>query len=138
VKIVVESIETTNERWIAALKGKATSKLGEETISVSSWDVLGRILSPPRLQILSVIPALKPKSISALAKAMKKDFKNVYFGCEVSRRSRLGHAWLESPDIAYSSCMPLCSGDQDFRRCENSARRSENRDYQTDLDFKFH
>ncbi|MCM2278159.1 MAG: hypothetical protein NDJ89_08790 [Oligoflexia bacterium] len=78
VRIVVEPIETTNERSLAALKGKATSKPGEETISVSSWEVLGRILSPPRLQILTVIPALKPKSISALAKAMKKDFKNVY------------------------------------------------------------
>ena len=78
VKIVVEALEKTNERWVAALKGKTHSKPGEETISVSSWEVLGRILSPPRLQILTVIPALKPKSISALAKAMKKDFKNVY------------------------------------------------------------
>lgn len=77
-KIIVESIERTNERWGSALKGKLKSKVGEETISVSSWDLLGKILSPPRLQILSLIPVLKPKSISALAKAMKKDFKNVY------------------------------------------------------------
>jgi len=78
VKIVVESQEQTNERWAAALKGNIRSKPGEEIISVSSWDILGRILSPPRLQLLTMIPALKPKSISALAKAMKKDFKNVY------------------------------------------------------------
>jgi predicted transcriptional regulator len=78
VRIIVESLEQTNERWEAALKGKIHRKAGEETISVSSWDVLGRILSPPRLQILTLIPALKPKSISALAKAMAKDFKNVY------------------------------------------------------------
>ena len=47
-------------------------------LSVASWEILGRILSTPRLQILTAIPALKPKSISALAKAMHKDFKNVY------------------------------------------------------------
>jgi predicted transcriptional regulator len=78
VKIIVESLEQTNERWAAALKGKVHAKPGEEIISVSSWETLGRILSPPRLQILTMIPALKPKSISALAKAMEKDFKNVY------------------------------------------------------------
>jgi len=82
VRIVVESIEKTNTRWAAALKGKAQGKSqakpGEEILSVSSWEVLGRILSTPRLQILTAIPALKPKSISALAKAMQKDFKNVY------------------------------------------------------------
>jgi len=77
-KIVVEALETTNARWAAALKGKARSKRGEEVISVASWEVLGRILSPPRLQVLTVIPALRPKSISALAKAMNRDFKNVY------------------------------------------------------------
>lgn len=78
VRIVVEPVEQTNERWVAALKSKSQSGSGAETISVASWEVLGRILSPPRLQILTLIPALKPKSISALAKAMKKDFKNVY------------------------------------------------------------
>ena len=31
-----------------------------------------------RLQILTIIPALKPTSISELAKAMKKDFKNIH------------------------------------------------------------
>jgi predicted transcriptional regulator len=78
VKIIVEALEKTNERWVSALKGKVHARSGVEIISVSDWDVLGRILSPPRLQILTMIPALKPKSISALAKAMKKDFKNVY------------------------------------------------------------
>ena len=78
VKIIVETQEQTNQRWAAALKGKAHTKPGEEIISVSSWEVLGKILSPPRLQILTTIPSLKPKSISALAKTMKKDFKNVY------------------------------------------------------------
>jgi predicted transcriptional regulator len=78
VRIRVEALEETTARWSAALKGKVKSKSGEELITVPNWEVLGRILSPPRLQILTMIPSLKPKSISALAKALKKDFKNVY------------------------------------------------------------
>ncbi len=80
VKIRVEDIETTKARWTAALRGKAARRdMGaEDVITVSSWDVLNKILSAPRLQILTAIPSLKPKSISALAKAMKKDFKNVH------------------------------------------------------------
>jgi predicted transcriptional regulator len=74
LKILVEPVEQTSERWVPALRSAAN----EEVLSVSSWEVLGKILSPPRLQILTVIPALKPKSILALAKTMEKDFKNVY------------------------------------------------------------
>ena len=45
---------------------------------MGSWEVLGKLLSPPRLQILAMIPHLKPHSIAQLAKLMKKDFKNVH------------------------------------------------------------
>ncbi|TVQ81056.1 MAG: hypothetical protein EA369_00685 [Bradymonadales bacterium] len=78
VRILVEALEETNERWLKALSGKAKTKKGEELITVSSWEILGRVLSPPRLQILGAIPALKPKSIAELARLMEKDFKNVY------------------------------------------------------------
>jgi predicted transcriptional regulator len=78
VRIIVEPLKDTSERWLKALQGKAKSISTEEVITVSSWEILGKILSPPRLQILTMIPVLKPKSISALAKALKKDFKNVY------------------------------------------------------------
>lgn len=78
VKIQAEDVEETNQRWLSALKGKTKSSTNEVIITVSSWEILGKILSPPRLQILTMVPQLKPKSIAALAKAMKKDFKNVY------------------------------------------------------------
>ena len=81
VRIVVEPVNKTNERWIRALQGKSLSSSQSykgEIITVSSWDILSKVLSPPRLQILSLIPKLKPKSISALAKKMDKDFKNVH------------------------------------------------------------
>ena len=77
-KIIVEPIELTKERWKKALQGKLKSRPGEEFISVASWEVLGRILAPPRLQILGAILATKPRSIAELARTIKKDFKNVH------------------------------------------------------------
>lgn len=79
VLIRIESADALNSRWSNMLKGKKSKPLkGYEVISVNDWETLGRILSPPRLQLLAAIPVLKPTSIASLAKAMKKDFKNVY------------------------------------------------------------
>ena len=78
VKLVIESRAATKRRWAEALGGKVRSPRGVEVISIASWDILDRILSAPRMQILSAIPTLQPTSISALAKALKKDFKNVH------------------------------------------------------------
>lgn len=77
VKIVVEEAASTKRRWVAALKGKPV-RAGTEIISVPSWEVLGKVLSPRRLEILSAVPELKPASIAALAKALERDFKNVH------------------------------------------------------------
>jgi len=77
-KIIVESFDETNTRWKKALKGKAKTNSREEIITVPSWEVLGRLISPHRLQILAFIPILKPKSIADLARALKRDFKNVH------------------------------------------------------------
>jgi len=77
-KIIVESIDETSARWKKALKGKVRSKRDEEVIILPSWEVLGKLLAPSRLQILAMIPHLEPQSIAQLAKLMKKDFKNVY------------------------------------------------------------
>ncbi|MFI5399027.1 MAG: hypothetical protein ACHQ9S_26145 [Candidatus Binatia bacterium] len=76
VRIAVEPLSQTHERWKKALKGKSVSK--GSVITVASWNVVGKVLSPPRLEILARIPALQPKSIAALARSLKRDFKNVY------------------------------------------------------------
>jgi predicted transcriptional regulator len=77
--IRIESVDKLNSRWSGYLKGKkVNSHKGYEVISVSNWEVLGRLFSPPRLQLLAAIPMVKATSIAALAKAMRKDFKNVY------------------------------------------------------------
>ncbi len=77
-RIVVESIGSVTERWTKTLQGKAKVRKDEELISVGSWEILAKVLSPPRLQILTAIPQIKPRSIAHLAREMKKDFKNVY------------------------------------------------------------
>jgi predicted transcriptional regulator len=77
VKIVIEGIGGTKRRWVTALKGKHRGS-STEVISVPSWAVLGKVLSPPRLEILAVVPEVKPASIAALAKALGRNFKNVH------------------------------------------------------------
>lgn len=76
VRIAVETLSQTHARWKKALGGRSTSH--HEVITVPSWEVLGKVLSPPRLEILARIPVLKPKSIAALARHLRRDFKNVY------------------------------------------------------------
>jgi predicted transcriptional regulator len=78
VRFVVESPEVVTERWSKALRGKLSSSSKDEIISVGSWEILAKIFSGSRLQILSVIVAAKPKSILELAKLINKDFKNVH------------------------------------------------------------
>lgn len=77
-KIVIEPLENTNRRWEMALKGKVKAKRNTEVITLSSWEILDKLLSSARLQILVAIPQLKPKSIAELARGMGKNFKNVY------------------------------------------------------------
>ena len=76
VRIVVEPLPHTHARWKKALARKSVSK--EEVITVASWEVLGKVLAPPRLEILARIATRRPKSIAVLARSLKRDFKNVY------------------------------------------------------------
>ena len=77
-RIIVEPFGKTNDRWLKALKGKVKSKSTEEIITLESWEILGKLLSPTRLQILAEIPHRKPKSIAELSRQLKRDFKNVH------------------------------------------------------------
>ena len=78
VRIVVEGADATSRRWADAIKGKRARAAASAIISVPSWEVLARVLSAPRLEILAAVPALLPASIAALARALKRDFKNVH------------------------------------------------------------
>lgn len=77
-KIIVEPLKEVERRWKEALRGSLRSRSNEEVISVGSWEILGRVFSAARLQILSYIPRFKPHSIAQLARGLGKNFKNVY------------------------------------------------------------
>ena len=78
VRIAVEPLSRTQARWKKALSGKTVSDSKRAVITVANWEVVGKVLSPRRLEILARIPVLKPKSIAALARSLERDFKNVH------------------------------------------------------------
>lgn len=78
VRIIIESQEETAKRWKQAFKSRVRSRPNEEVISVPNFEILGKIFSPQRLEILATVPILKPKSIAELGRLLKRDFKNVY------------------------------------------------------------
>src|SRR4030095_11112519 len=61
VRIALEPLSRTQARWKRALGGKAVSDSKRTLITVASWEVLGKVLSPRRLELLARIPVLKPK-----------------------------------------------------------------------------
>lgn len=104
-KIIVESFEETNKRWLKALKAKMKTKKNEEIITVPDWNVLGKVFSPPRLEILRAIPVYKPHSIAELARLIKKDFKNVY--SDIQFLAGLGLIELKEKPSAKKQLIPI-------------------------------
>ncbi|MBI4127911.1 MAG: hypothetical protein HY459_02470 [Parcubacteria group bacterium] len=47
-------------------------------MSFPSFEILGKVVTGARLELLTAIRAYKPKSIQALSRFVKRDFKNVY------------------------------------------------------------
>ena len=78
VRIIVEPQRRTSGRWAKAMRGKLRNAVNSEVISFSNWETLGRVLSSPRLQILAAIPVIMPNSIAGLARALRRDFKNIH------------------------------------------------------------
>jgi len=113
VRIAVEPLADTEVRWKKALKGKAKSR--GDVITVASWEVLAKILSPARLEILARVPEIAPKSIAALARSLKRDFKNVY--SDVMFLSEVGLVELKEGPRKTSVPIVRCAGiEVDFRR----------------------
>lgn len=114
VRIAVEPLRETTSRWKAALKGKAKSS--GDVITVASWEVLAKILSPTRLEMLARIPEIEPKSIAALARSLGRDFKNVH--SDVMFLAEVGLVELRK-DGPRKTSIPVvrCTGiEVDFRR----------------------
>ena len=78
VKIVIQPLGTLKEEWKQALKGEFKGLQKKGIIIFPNVETLGKVLSPSRLEILTVILKERPKSIYALAKLVDRDFKNVH------------------------------------------------------------
>ncbi len=90
----MEPLSRTHSRWKKALGGKAVSRNGE-VITVESWEILAKVLSAPRLEILARIPVLLMGTFTSLE--MARDFglhTDIFVAC-AKRRPKPGK--LKSP-----------------------------------------
>jgi predicted transcriptional regulator len=78
--LIVEPTRKAFDRFAEALKNpsKSSHYKGYVILSFPSYEILGKVITGARLELLSVIRKAKPKSIQELAKAADRDFKNVY------------------------------------------------------------
>jgi predicted transcriptional regulator len=76
--LVVESTKAATDRAFREMKKPSNKYAGMTILSFPNFEILGRVISPARLELLSVIRKDKPKSIQALSRLVKRDFKNVY------------------------------------------------------------
>ena len=80
VLLIVEPTKSAVDRAFSVLKKPSMAKkyAGMEIISFPNFETLGRVITGARLELLSAIREHKPESIQALARVVKRDFKNVY------------------------------------------------------------
>ena len=80
VRIRIQTLDQVKAEWSAALKGKLKQPHAPDggEIVFTSLAAMAKMLSPARLELLGVIVREKPASIAALAKRVKRDFKNVH------------------------------------------------------------
>lgn len=81
VKITVGGdVETDAARrfvdaWHRAEKG---ASVRERHLAFESWDVLARVLTGRRMELLRYVRRHPPTSVRALAKALQRDYSNVH------------------------------------------------------------
>ena len=77
--LMVEPTKAAFDRFSSILKhpSKSTYK-GYMILSFPSFEVLGKVITGARLELLSIIRKTRPKSIQELARLAERDFKNVY------------------------------------------------------------
>jgi predicted transcriptional regulator len=93
-KIVVQSAGEVKKEWEAALRGKLTSLQAKNEVVFLTLESVAKILTKARLELMAAIIRTQPKSIYALAKAVRRDFKNVH--SDVRLLSELGFVELRA------------------------------------------
>jgi predicted transcriptional regulator len=81
VKVTVDGTfeEDAPRRFVDAWRrGERGHKFRERHVAFESWDALARVLTERRLELLRYVRRHKISSIRALAKALRRDYSNVY------------------------------------------------------------
>lgn len=76
--LIVESAKSAMDRAAREMKKPSGKYSGATILSFSSFETMGKIITPARLELLATIRRSKPKSIQELSRIVKRDFKNVY------------------------------------------------------------
>ncbi len=78
VILLVEPTSKALDRSFSALDRVPKHNKNITILSFPDFDTLGRVITGARLELLSNIRLMKPRSIQELARLVKRDFKNVY------------------------------------------------------------
>lgn len=77
--LIVEPTKMAFDRFSEVMKNPTKSKFkGYVILSFPTYEILGKVITGARLELLSLIRKARPRSIQELAKIAGRDFKNVY------------------------------------------------------------
>ena len=86
-KIIIKNIDEVKAEWKRAMKGEVKYIQKKNEIVFTSLEIVLKVLTKNRIEVMQSIAKNKPRSIYELAKMMEKDFKSVHtdvkFLCDV-------------------------------------------------------
>ena len=102
VKSIEDTLKEVKEVMEKIREGKSIKK--NESISFNNIDIMRKILTNKRLELIKVIKKHKPKSIYQLAKIVKRDSKSVNVDLKIL--SNLGMVDLKSKEKGRENIVP--------------------------------
>ena len=103
VKSVEDTLKEAKEVMGKLKKGKLVEK--KESISFKNIDIMRKVLTNKRLQLIKTIKKFKPKSIYELAKIVDRDTKSV--NIDVKVLNKLGMLDLKRTDKKRENIVPI-------------------------------
>lgn len=102
VKSIEETLNEAKEVMEKVGEGKLVKK--KESISFSNIDIMRKVLTNKRLELIKTIKKYKPKSIYQLAKIVKRDSKSVNIDLKIL--SNLGMVELKTTEDGRENIVP--------------------------------
>lgn len=102
VKSIEETLNEAKEVMEKMREGQLVKK--KESISFSNIDIMRKVLTNKRLELIKTIKKYKPKSIYQLAKIVKRDSKSVNVDLKIL--SNLGMVDLKSREKGRENIVP--------------------------------